>query len=182
MNGMPAFERRALASSGRGLYSGRPMTPDPKLLTREILLGFWKVHILHHAAEDPVVGQWVLTELRRHGYDISPGTLYPLLKRMERNGWLRCEVEAGAGPRGRRYYHLTADGAAVLKVLRETVVELHHEVVVEARVSERRKAIRMPTPAMRPADRQPRAANTRRPAPSRSASVRPDGRRPRRKR
>lgn len=107
--------------------------PNPKLLTREILLGFWKVHILHHAAELPVVGQWVLTELRRHGYDISPGTLYPLLKRMERNGWLRCEVEAGAGPRGRRYYHLTAHGAAVLALLREAVVELHREVIEESR-------------------------------------------------
>lgn len=106
-------------------------TVDRKLLTREILLGFWKVHILHHAAERPVVGQWILTELRHHGYDISPGTLYPLLKRMERNGWLRCEVEAGAGPRGRRYYHLTTGGAAVLDSLREHVTELHHEVIEE---------------------------------------------------
>jgi DNA-binding PadR family transcriptional regulator len=109
------------------------VTPsDSKLLTREILLGFWKVHILHHAAEHPVIGQWVLTELRRHGYDISPGTLYPLLKRLERNGWLRSEVAVGEGKRRRRYYHLTARGAAVLDVLRETVVELHHEVVEEA--------------------------------------------------
>jgi DNA-binding PadR family transcriptional regulator len=109
------------------------MTPaDQKLLTREILLSFWKVHILHHAAEHPVVGQWVLSELRRHGYDISPGTLYPLLKRMERNGWLRCEVESNAGPHGRRYYHLTRAGAAVLEIVRENVVELHHEVIEEA--------------------------------------------------
>jgi PadR family transcriptional regulator PadR len=105
---------------------------DSKLLTREILLGFWKVHILHHAAEHPIIGQWVLTELRRHGYDISPGTLYPLLKRLERNGWLRSEAAVGEGKRRRRYYHLTARGAGVLDVLRETVVELHHEVVEEA--------------------------------------------------
>ena len=105
---------------------------DAKLLTREILLGFWKVHILHHAAEHPVIGQWFLTELRRHGHDISPGTLYPLLKRLERNGWLRSEVAVGEGKRRRRYYHLTARGAAVLDVLRETVVELHHEVVEKA--------------------------------------------------
>lgn len=104
---------------------------DAKLLTREILLGFWKVHILHHAAEQPVVGQWILRELRRHGYDISPGTLYPLLKRMERNGWLRCTADTGAGPRGRRYYHLTPRGAAVLEILREAVGELHHEVIEE---------------------------------------------------
>ena len=109
------------------------MTPlDAKLLTREILLGFWKVHILHHAAERPIIGQWVLTELRHHGYDISPGTLYPLLKRLERNGWLRSESAVGEGKRRRRYYHLTKRGAAVLDVLRETVVELHHEIVEEA--------------------------------------------------
>lgn len=105
---------------------------DHKAVTREVLLGFWKVHILHHAAEEPVVGQWILEELRRHGHAVSPGTLYPLLKRMERNGWLRCESDPAAGLRGRRYYHLTARGAAVLEVLREAVVELHHEVVEEA--------------------------------------------------
>lgn len=105
---------------------------DHKAVTREVLLGFWKVHILHHAAEEPVVGQWILEELRRHGHGVSPGTLYPLLKRMERNGWLRCESDPAAGLRGRRYYHLTARGAAVLEVLREAVVELHHEVVEEA--------------------------------------------------
>jgi PadR family transcriptional regulator PadR len=107
-------------------------TPEAKLLLREILLGFWKVHILHHAAEHPIIGQWVLSELRRHGYDVSPGTLYPLLKRMERNGWLRSEVAVGDGSRRRRYYHLTARGAALLNDLREIVVELHHEVVEEA--------------------------------------------------
>ena len=103
-------------------------TVNRRLVAREILLGFWKVHILHHAAEHPVVGQWILEELRRHGYDISPGTLYPLLKRMERNGWLRCETDAGAGPRSRRYYHLTSGGRAVLKIARAMVRELHREV------------------------------------------------------
>jgi DNA-binding PadR family transcriptional regulator len=112
---------------------------DAKLLAREVLLGFWKVHILHHAAEEPVVGQWILRELRRHGYDISPGTLYPLLKRMERNGWLRCKAEPGAGPRGRRYYHLTRRGASVLEQLRGAVEELHHEVIEEARAPRRRR-------------------------------------------
>src|ERR1044071_189387 len=107
-------------------------TIDRKLLTREILLGFWKVHILHHAAQHPVIGQWVLGELRRHGYDISPGTLYPLLKRMERNGWLRCEIEPGSGLRRRRFYQLTNEGAVVLASLREAIVELHHEVIEEA--------------------------------------------------
>jgi len=122
------------------------ITLDAKLLTREILLGFWKVHILHHAAEHPIIGQWVLSELRRHGYDISPGTLYPLLKRLERNGWLRSEAAVGDGKRGRRYYHLTTRGAAVLELLRETVIELHHEVVEEAAAHVPRKPLRLRAP------------------------------------
>ncbi|MCC7031620.1 MAG: helix-turn-helix transcriptional regulator [Acidobacteria bacterium] len=143
-------------------------TIDRKALTREVLLGFWKVHILHHAAEQPVVGQWILAELRRHGYDVSPGTLYPLLKRMERNGWLRCEVEPGRALRRRRYYHLTPGGAAVLRFLRETVVELHREVVQEAAIYERRQFDEAPSgPA--PARRAPKRAERRPAAPARRA-------------
>ena len=140
---------------------------DSKLLTREILLGFWKVHILHHAAEHPVIGQWVLTELRRHGYDISPGTLYPLLKRLERNGWLRSEVAVGEGKR-RRYYHLTFRGAAVLDVLRETVVELHHEVVEEAAPHPPRSPLRLAKPSDVAVSNATRQRSTRR----KSAAVR----------
>ena len=143
------------------------MTPlDAKLLTREILLGFWKVHILHHAAEHPVIGQWVLTELRRHGYDISPGTLYPLLKRLERNGWLRSEVAVGEGKRRRRYYHLTARGAAVLDVLRETVIELHHEVVEEAPPHPPRAPLRLAGPPDAATSNAKRRRSTRRKAGS----------------
>jgi DNA-binding PadR family transcriptional regulator len=143
------------------------MTPlDAKLLTREILLGFWKVHILHHAAERPLIGQWVLTELRHHGYDISPGTLYPLLKRLERNGWLRSELAVGEGKHRRRYYHLTKRGAAVLDVLRDTVVELHHELVEDAPSHTPPRAFHLPpestpTAAAAPSSPRRRARTTR---------------------
>jgi hypothetical protein len=66
---------------------------DP--VVREFLLAFWKIHILHHAAEQGVYGHWMLEELRRHGYRLSPGTLYPLLARMARRGWLRSTEPKG---------------------------------------------------------------------------------------
>ena len=97
-------------------------------LSREILLGLWKVHILHHAAEGPLVGQWMLEELRSHGYRVSPGTLYPLLRRMEANGWLRSQSDEDAGPKARREYRLTEEGTRVLGVVREFVDELHAEL------------------------------------------------------
>ncbi|MEW5900594.1 MAG: helix-turn-helix transcriptional regulator [Acidobacteriota bacterium] len=53
--------------------------------------------ILHHAEKESVVGQYVLRELHRHGYEISPGTLYPLLARLEQRGWLRCKADPACG-------------------------------------------------------------------------------------
>ena len=98
-------------------------------VAREILLSFWKVHILHHAAEGPVVGQWMLNELRRHGYDVSPGTLYPLLNRMEQRGWLRCERDPAGGPKARKDYYLTDKGHDVLARVKAKVAELHQELL-----------------------------------------------------
>lgn len=99
-------------------------------IEREILLSFWKVHILHHAEQGPVFGQWVIRELRRHGYEVSPGTLYPLLARMEKRGWLRAESDPDGGARARKDYHLTEDGKTVLDLIRSQVEELYREVVL----------------------------------------------------
>ena len=102
-----------------------------KILTREILLSFWKIHLLHHAAEGPIYGQWAIGELRRHGYDISPGTLYPLLKRLERHGWLKCERDPKASKNSRQSYALTEEGQRVLDLIRNQLKELYREVISE---------------------------------------------------
>lgn len=110
----------------------------PDIVTREILLSFWKVHILHHAAEQPIYGQWIADELRRHGYKISPGTLYPLLSRMERNGWLKCIQTRNSSRNARKEYRLTKDGAKILTLLRAQLKELYHEVIEEQQQGRRR--------------------------------------------
>jgi DNA-binding PadR family transcriptional regulator len=97
---------------------------DP--VVREFLLGFWKIHILHHAEEQGVYGQWMLEELQRHGYRLSPGTLYPILARMARRGWL--EAEEPERSTEARVYRITPAGADVLAQLRKAVAELGHEV------------------------------------------------------
>ncbi|MBF0188707.1 MAG: helix-turn-helix transcriptional regulator [Magnetococcales bacterium] len=103
------------------------MNDRQKLMQREILLGFWKVHILHHAGEGPVVGHWMLQELRHHGYDVSPGTLYPLLKRMEKNGWLSSEQDLKKGPKSPKRYLLTNEGRQVLALAKQQARELCRE-------------------------------------------------------
>ena len=115
----------------------RNMPYSTKAVSREILLAFWKVHILHHASEAPLHGQWMLDELRHHGYEISPGTLYPLLQRMERLGWLKGKFGKRTGPRARRDYRLTPKGKKVLEHVRGQLRELYHEVVTEIRKGKR---------------------------------------------
>jgi PadR family transcriptional regulator PadR len=115
----------------------RNMPFSAKEVSREILLAFWKVHILHHASEEPLHGQWMLKELSHHGYEISPGTLYPLLARMERLGWLRSKSAKRAGPRARKDYTLTAEGKQVLEHVREQLEELYREVVAEIKKGKR---------------------------------------------
>jgi DNA-binding PadR family transcriptional regulator len=103
---------------------------DAKALQREILLGFWKIHILHHAAEGPVIGQWMIQELRRHGYEVSPGTMYPLLARMEERGWLKHKTDPDSGSRAKKEYLLTKSGREALTFLKIQIEELYHEVVL----------------------------------------------------
>jgi len=92
----------------------------PTAAEREILRPLWKVHILHHASEAPVVGNWLLEELREHGYRVSPGTLYPLLARMVRLGWLVQNRD------GR--YRITSPGLSALAEVRARLLELQREV------------------------------------------------------
>jgi DNA-binding PadR family transcriptional regulator len=103
---------------------------DKKLVSREILISLWKVHVLHHADEGGVVGTWMLDELREHGYDVSPGTLYPMLRRLEAFGWLTSSTE-GDGPRARRTYLITDEGREVLGIARRQLRELGAEVAGE---------------------------------------------------
>ena len=108
-----------------------PALPNEKVwVQREFYLAFWKAHILHHASEGPVVGQWMLTELRRHGYEVSPGTLYPILHRMEAYGWLRSETDPAGGAKSRRNFYLTENGREILRAVADQIEELHREVVL----------------------------------------------------
>jgi len=104
---------------------------NPKIVQREMLIALWKIHILHHAADEGVSGSWMLEELRHHGYEVSPGTLYPLLKRMERFGWLRSRQDAGRGPKALRTYRITAEGRRVLALVLRQVRELRAEIAPE---------------------------------------------------
>ncbi len=90
---------------------------------REILRPLWKVHILHHAGEEPIQGNWMLEELREHGYRVSPGTLYPMLARLTKLGWLQSVKDDTGGVR----YRLTPSGQKVLEEVQARLRELLRE-------------------------------------------------------
>lgn len=95
---------------------------------RELLRGAVRLHILHHAAQGAVHGAWMSAELARHGYAISPGTLYPTLHRMEDEGLLTSTTDV-VGGRRRRVYRATDDGLSALADARRAVAELAHEIL-----------------------------------------------------
>ncbi len=96
-------------------------------MLRDLLLGFIKLHILYHAGVEPVYGAWLREELARHGYEISPGTLYPTLHTLAEEGYLTVEPRVVEG-RMRKYYTLTAAGRAILDQARVQAVELIREI------------------------------------------------------
>jgi PadR family transcriptional regulator PadR len=96
---------------------------DTRILDRERKKGSAELLIL------------ALLEARpRHGYEISRqievrskgalrfhvASLYPLLYRLERRGWIAGRWVEKAGQRRRRYYRLTREGRKVLAAQRST--------------------------------------------------------------
>lgn len=96
----------------------------------DLYSGLVRLHILHHAAKEPFYGLWLIEELRHHGYTLSPGTLYPMLHRLEQQGYLRSR-RVQEGKRIRRLYQATALGRRALRAARERVRELFGEMLEE---------------------------------------------------
>src|SRR3989304_5920635 len=92
-------------------------------ILRNLFLGFIRLHILYHASNEPVFGLFMIKELARHGYELSPGTLSPILHQMELNGFLFSEQTVVNG-KYRKYYRITEEGSRALSEGYEKVREL----------------------------------------------------------
>ena len=107
------------------------------VLDRQLYSGLLRLHVLYHAAQEPVFGFSMIEELARHGYRLSPGVMYPLLRSMERKGYLAGSHER-SGSSARRLYRATplgrkALGAAMVKV-HELFAELFEHTTAGRRV------------------------------------------------
>jgi PadR family transcriptional regulator PadR len=95
---------------------------------RDLYSGLIRLHVLHHAAEEPIFGLGMVEELARHGYRISPGTLYPLLHALEKKGYL-TSTQQREGRSLRKVYRATASGKKALRAAKSKVRELFHELI-----------------------------------------------------
>lgn len=96
-------------------------------LMKNFLLGFIRIHLIHHAAKEPFFGLDMIRELSRHGYDLSPGTLYPILHGLEREGYLVTRKETVNG-KVRKYYLATELGKDLIKEAKSKTRELIEEL------------------------------------------------------
>lgn len=97
----------------------------------DIFRAFVRVHLLHHAAEEPFYGVAMLDELQHHGYRLSPGTLYPILHSLEKTGYLSVERVVVDG-KARKYYQITDAGRAALEEVKPKLRELVAEVLSDS--------------------------------------------------
>jgi DNA-binding PadR family transcriptional regulator len=95
---------------------------------RDLYSGLIRLHILHHAVESPIFGLGMLEELARHGYRISPGTLYPLLHSLEKKGYISAK-EQRDGKSLRKVYRATPRGRKALAAAKVKVRELIGELM-----------------------------------------------------
>jgi len=97
---------------------------------RDLYAGLIRLHLLHHAAEAPIYGQAMIDEPAHHGYQLSPGTLYPVLHGLEKKGYL-TSTQITTGKLNRRLYRITPQGRRALtsakRKVRELFGELFHE-------------------------------------------------------
>jgi len=90
-------------------------------MIRTFFLGFIRMHLIYHALKEPIFGLDMIRELKRHGYDLSPGTIYPILHNLEKEGYLVSEKKLENG-KIRKYYHSTFEAK---KALQEAIVKAY---------------------------------------------------------
>ena len=95
---------------------------------RDLYSGLIRLHVLHHAVEEPIFGLGMIEELARHGYRISPGSLYPLLHGLEQKGYLRSKEQRN-GKSLRKVYRATPQGRKALMTAKSKVRELFRELI-----------------------------------------------------
>jgi len=141
-----AIIRAASVGSGVGLMTRCAQSQAPMDETF-LFGGLIRLHVLRHAAREPIYGLAMIQELVRRGYRLSAGTLYPVLHGMEERGLLVSE-QVRVGRVRRRLYRATPAGQTALAAARQRARELLAELS-EDEAAPTARPVRRPRPAGR---------------------------------
>ncbi len=82
----------------------------------QLLKGILEGCVLSIISHGETYGYVILSQLNEHGFtDILEGTLYPVLTRLEKNGYIKCRKEKSPYGPIRKYYSITDSGTIYLK-------------------------------------------------------------------
>ena len=87
------------------------MDPEIGSLETEMNRGFLQILVLALLEVD-TYGYAMVRTIRDQGYEVEENTLYPLLRRLEKNGWVRSRWDVGED-RPRKFYSVTGEGRAL---------------------------------------------------------------------
>jgi DNA-binding PadR family transcriptional regulator len=105
---------------------------------RRLTLGFIRLHVLYHVDKEKICGVELMEELTHHGYDVGPGTMYPMLREMQEAGLLTSSEEIVDGKR-RKNFRITPAGRKLLAAARTKLKELAAEVLDDKDARQLRK-------------------------------------------
>lgn len=84
----------------------------------QLLKGVLDGCILAIIEKDEIYGYELSKKLEQVGLDISEGTIYPVLLRLQKNGYIVGEMRASDSGPNRKYYSITFKGKEVLEEIR----------------------------------------------------------------
>ncbi|MDY3013792.1 MAG: PadR family transcriptional regulator [Evtepia sp.] len=99
------------------------------MIPSQMLKGILQGSILAIIAKEETYGYEISQSLLRYGFGtISEGTIYPLLLRLEKSGFVSARYrDSGIGPK-RKYYRLTPKGKEELKTFQSSFFEMKKAV------------------------------------------------------
>lgn len=98
-------------------------------LRSQLLKGVLDACVMAVVEKQPVYGYELSQKLQKIGLpDISDGTIYPVLLRLQKNGFIRGEMRPSVSGPNRKYYFLTDEGKVELKQISDEWLQIANPV------------------------------------------------------
>jgi PadR family transcriptional regulator, regulatory protein PadR len=95
----------------------------------QLLKGILDGCVLAVIEKEPIYGYELSQKLQNSGLaDVSEGTIYPILLRLQKNGLIRGEMRPSESGPNRKYYFLTEAGMEALETISEEWMQISEPV------------------------------------------------------